>query len=118
MLRSFPRGAPGLALLVLRNALAVMLISIDLESQLLSTHVTAPILAVAVLCLSLGLLLRAVAAFCGAVVAASFLFASHGPGERAAVASAVSFCVSALGPGAYSIDSLWFGRRRRILPPK
>lgn len=119
MLRSFQRGAPGLALLVLRNALAVMLISFASKSQLISSlEITAILVAVPVLCLCVGLFTTSVAAFCGVGALACLPFARHGLLEYAAIASAVSFCVAALGPGAYSVDSLWFGRWKRVFPPE
>jgi uncharacterized membrane protein YphA (DoxX/SURF4 family) len=90
-----------------------------LKSQLFALFGIATILmAVVSLCLSLGLLTRSVAALCGADVLAELMFAPHAGTEGAIVVSAVSFCVFALGPGAYSIDSLMYGRRKRIFPPE
>lgn len=118
MLRSFPRGLPGIALLVLRVSFTVMLIRFGQNFRLISPFgLATAAIAVAVLLLFAGSLTRLVASLCGMAVVAGSIFASPGQIENAVLVGAVSFCVAALGPGSYSIDSLWFGPPKRIFPP-
>lgn len=117
MLRSFPRGLPGIALLVLRVSMAAMLIRFGQNLRLISPFgLATAAIAVAVLLLFAGFLTRMVASFCGVAVVAGPLFSAHGHLENAVLVGAVSFCVAALGPGSYSIDSLWFGPSKVIFP--
>lgn len=68
-------------------------------------------------CLCVGFLTRWLAGLfsVAAVVALATIPAVHA--ESAVVASAVAASVALLGPGGYSVDSLWYGRVRRIFPP-
>jgi uncharacterized membrane protein YphA (DoxX/SURF4 family) len=98
--------------------MAVMLIRFGQNSRLISPFgLATAAIAVAVLLLFAGFLTRMAASFCGVAVIAGPLFGSHGHVENALLVGAVSFCVAALGPGSYSMDSLWFGRPKRIFPP-
>ena len=117
MLRTFPRGLPGLALFVLRASLAMMAVRLGLTSGLISPFgLAAAILAVAALLLFAGVATRLVACFSGAAAFVSLLLGPNGYFESAMLVSAISFCVTILGPGSYSVDSLWFGVPKRIFP--
>jgi len=95
-----------------------MLIRFGQKSRLISPFgLASAAIAVAALLLFAGFLTRMAASFCGVAVVAGPLFVSHGHVENALLVGAVSFCVAALGPGSYSMDSLWFGRPKRIFPP-
>lgn len=104
----FPHGPPGLALLLLRAAVAIALlmqsfghpIAILLSIVLLVGYWTPIVAMVALLVHALGWFVIGV--------------------DSAAVA--IVFCLDAialalLGPGAYSLDSYRFGRRLVVPPP-
>lgn len=120
MLRTFPRGLPGLALLVLRVSLALLIIRLKLTSEWLSPFgLEAALVAIAALLLIAGFLTIHVAGFTGvAAVVDSFWRWNGAPVDAVILVSALSFCVTTLGPGSYSLDSLWFGVPRRIFPPE
>ena len=119
MLSSFPHGKVGFGLALLRITLAAMLIGFGLEHDCLSLPMIAmlvPVFAIASLCI--GLLTAWIASLCavGALVAIYVI-----PGalvEGCAIASAVSLSVALVGPGAFSVDSLRYGRRVRVFPPE
>lgn len=113
----FPHGLPGLALLLLRAAVAIaLLIHTYGHEQLLSSALlaTAILLAVALL---VGYWTPIVAVV--ALVLHGLVWLATGI-DSAAVAGV--FCLDAialalLGPGAYSLDSYRFGRRLLVPPP-
>jgi hypothetical protein len=83
VLSSYPQGTVGIGLLVLRNTLAVIILGVALEHNGLSLPVAATIVAASALT-------------CGAV-------ATHlvpGAHMSYAIATAISFSVALLGPGA------------------
>lgn len=117
VLRSFPHGGNGAGLLVLRNALVVMLISLAGESlarPIPRLTLIPPILAIA--CVSLGFLTRSIVGICGLATLIAIFVDPNANLERGGVVIAVAVSISLLGPGAYSIDSFRYGWRRRILP--
>lgn len=121
MLPSFPKGSSGLALLVLRNALAAMLFLLESERGGGSGGLHGPWVvmvpaALLMACLCLGCFTSWISVVC-AVGLLVELFVI--PGLRAGellVASSISASVAQLGPGAYSIDSYRYGRHRRVFP--
>jgi uncharacterized membrane protein YphA (DoxX/SURF4 family) len=113
----FPHGLPGLALLLLRAAVAMALLMQSLgHSQWLSSALQA----VAIL-LSVVILVgywTPIVAIVALVLHVLLWFATAV--DSAAVA--IVFCLDAialalLGPGAYSLDSYRFGRRLVVPPP-
>jgi uncharacterized membrane protein YphA (DoxX/SURF4 family) len=113
---TFPCAWPGFALLVLRCIAAAALIPyadadvwLSLEPTLLLMHGLTIITAV--------LLISGLWTPVAGAAQALLLFYSNFPGTAAADSSqmlwaAVGLCVAMLGPGAYSMDSRLFGRRR------
>lgn len=119
MLPQFPHGVQGLGLAVLRNALAVIVISWGSESPRSPNWGIFPVTQVLLAaCLGLGVFTTSLSSLCG-VLALIGLFALPGvPTDRAVEAICVSLSVTLLGPGDYSIDSVRYGRRKRIFPPE
>lgn len=77
---------------------------------------TVPVV-IAIACLCMGWLAPWSACVCGlGATFAVFVMVGARP-EQSAISAALSATVSLLGPGAYSVDSLVYGRPRRILPP-
>ena len=110
---TFPDGAPGIGIMLLRFAVGATLVAIATGSR----APPLPALIVMsgfVLTLLMGFMTRIsavlVALFLG-MYGASGGFAG-GPLEAATIAH--SLALALLGPGAYSIDSRLFGRRRVI----
>jgi hypothetical protein len=113
----FPLGLPGLALLLLRGAVATavllegyghrqglsgwMLAALTLLSACLCTGFLTPI--VAILALLFHVLVWSSLSIDGAGVTA--------------IALLNALALAMLGPGAYSIDAYRFGRRVVVLPP-
>jgi hypothetical protein len=117
VLPEFPHGVQGVGLALLRTALAVIVFSWGSESPRLPNSgffsVTQVIL---VACLGLGVFTTSLSSVC-CVLALIGLFAVPSvPAARAVEAICVSLSVALLGPGNYSIDSVLYGRRRRIFP--
>jgi hypothetical protein len=104
---SFPTGAPGTGLLLLRIALAAALIS-EASGHSLPTLIAAAGIA---LSLSIGCLTM-IAALLAALMHTIDAFTS---GTAAPMLSCVliaqSVALALLGPGAYSLDARLFGRR-------
>ncbi|HKR34722.1 MAG TPA: hypothetical protein VJT10_07780 [Steroidobacteraceae bacterium] len=115
----FPPGLPGLALLLLRASVAIALL---LDSYAHGAalpgwvHGTAILISLVV---SVGYLTPIVAA-AALVLHAIVWFVIAAGVDAAAVAIVLSLdalALALLGPGAYSLDSHRFGRRRLVLPP-
>jgi hypothetical protein len=113
----FPHGLPGLALLLLRAAVAIALL---IESSGYEQWLPGAMQAAAIL-LSLVLLVGY-----WTPIMAVIALALHGLVWLAtgidSAALAIVFCLDAsalalLGPGAYSLDSYRFGRRLLVPPP-
>ena len=103
---SFPTGAPGAGLLLLRLAVATRLLLDSLGGALPPWWWL--LLALLMLLLALGLLTPLAAAVCAVYQALSLFnnWASAGPVPALLL----------LGPGAYALDARLFGRRRLLLP--
>jgi hypothetical protein len=115
----FPRGLPGLALLLLRTSVACgvllhayghrgelavgLLVGSVLVATMLFIGLLTPVVALLALAVQLALpLMCSVDFLCAGYIAISILNA---------------LALSMLGPGAYSIDAYRFGRRVIDLPP-
>lgn len=113
----FPAGRPGLALLMLRVALAVMLLEgvagpfIRLGS---AWFLLAP--AAVAIALALGLLTPVVSALCILLEVTTWVTSAMAIEAVHVCAVLVALSLSMLGPGAYSLDARLFGRRQVILP--
>src|SRR5262245_3462958 len=87
----FPRGAPGIALVVLRIGVALSLWTVGPASSLLALPVC------------LGLLTPAVAALCAIAHGVQLICGDAADVRSAIVAIANASALAVLGPGAYSI---------------
>lgn len=106
----FPRGAPGIALLVLRFAVAATLWAGGPLGCLTPAWLTWAWFLLAIpLCL--GILTPAVALVCAIVHGASLACSCPAQILSTIVAIAIASALAMLGPGAYSIDCRLFGRR-------
>lgn len=114
----FPTGSVGVALLILRTAVAAAIIvnAVAYSSLGISPWIIAGmVLCVVFLCL--GVLTPYASAIVAIIQIWCFRRAGNDPFQflTAIVGSGI---VSVLGPGAYSIDSRIFGRKLLELPPK
>jgi putative oxidoreductase len=112
---TFPNGWPGRGLLVLRLAVGGMLITNGIAWLASGPHGEAS--ASAIIGIAAGLLM--LIGFCTpvgsvlAVISQSWtLFISGVMPQTAILLISISVAVAMLGPGAWSIDSLLFGRHR------
>lgn len=113
----FPRGSPGLALLLLRAAVAIALLVDTFGNRL---DVPGWIQGAAIL-LSFALC----AGYVTPIVAVmgvglhGLIWVSLGGGSPAVavIVALNAVALALLGPGAYSVDSHLFGRRVLVIPP-
>jgi hypothetical protein len=115
---AFPSGRPGVALLVMRVALSVLLLDGVLGplGKLDSSWVLLAPWAVAAL-LWLGLLTPVAAVLCVAIEVSTWLN-SLGTLQAVHICAILdAFALTLLGPGAYSLDARLFGRRKIVFPP-
>src|SRR5262245_44111707 len=103
----FPAGGPGIGLLLLRLSLAATLV---VQAWARQTTTDAWLLPSFASFLTVGLFTPIVAVLSGlfelsrAVLSRADLF-------RAGIQVAEAAALALLGPGAYSVDALWYGRR-------
>ena len=135
-LSSFPSGLPGSGLLLLRLVLAGYLLAAGASAAAFGagttqTHdvVLGSYGVVAVLCGALvaaGSVTRAVQTFVAigelVAVAVHLLTPGYevlvfGSWPAALLAAGMATCLALLGPGAYSVDAVLFGRREIVIPP-
>ena len=118
----FPRGGPGMGLLLLRTATAAMFALNITHHFLLSSPtfycVVVSLIALISLLLCIGFLTPVFAAIAAAAAVAN-LFLADQPGNvvyilRILTSAALFF----LGPGAYSVDAKLFGLRVTVIPPR
>jgi hypothetical protein len=112
----FPHGPPGLALLLLRAAVAIALLIESHGHPWLSGVMQASAILLSIVIL-VGYWTPIVASI--ALVLHGFVWIALGVDSTAV---AIVFCLDAialalLGPGAYSLDSYRFGRRLLVPPP-
>lgn len=115
---AFPFGRPGVALLLLRGALGVLLLD-GMLGPLGTLDSIWVLLAPCLLAASLwaGFMTPAAAVLCVLLELATWL---SGLGSFQAVhlcATLDAVALMLLGPGAYSVDARLFGRRKIVLPP-
>lgn len=125
--RTFPRGFPAIGLLVLRFAIGAKLV-IEASSFILHPQGLKPgvwLLSWLVLVIGtsfvLGILTQLVAGVSVLAVAAVYLW------HHALVSSfmnlpgleiiGVALAIALMGPGAISLDAIFFGRRKILIPP-
>jgi len=109
----FPAARPGVALLLIRAAVALMMVD-GVAKPLLQLGSPWWLLAPAAVALALGLGVLTPIASALCVLLQLVLWASLGETIEIARACAVlvAVAVGLLGPGAYSLDARMFGRRR------
>lgn len=106
----FPRGTPGIALVVLRFAVAATLWTAG-PLGCLSPALTTLVCFLLAIPLCFGILTPAVSVACVVVHGASLACSYPEQVLSTIVAIASASALAMLGPGAYSIDSRLFGRR-------
>lgn len=107
---TFPAGAPGVALLLLRCALAaahIFLVEAPLTIRLIVS-----------ILMCLGLLTPLVAPIAAIVTLVCIWLDSNADPALCALLAVHAGALSMLGPGAYSLDSRLFGRRLVVWPPE
>ena len=121
MFCTFPSGSPGLGLLLLRGFVALTLIVQGLayfgsqEPPVLGWFVAAIVL-VSAACLLVGFLTPIVATVTGIGAIALITSGLPFPTYSLVALSVLAVAIALLGPGAYSIDSRFFGRREILIP--
>ncbi len=115
-LHHYPRGIHGTALLLLRCSVTALLL---MEAQKQGIFVEPSIGALLVGAIGVGLSLGIVTALCGiaVVVGGLVLLVSHHATVSGVCIVMLLLCgvIAMMGPGAYSVDSVLFGRRRVVL---
>lgn len=114
----FPRGVPGLALVLLRVLVAVTFVVDGSAHITLVTSIPMLLLfSIPALFVCLGLLTPYFASFC--ILAQFVILSLVGSADpfHFGTAGMMSGVLALLGPGAYSLDALIFGRQRLNFPP-
>jgi uncharacterized membrane protein YphA (DoxX/SURF4 family) len=125
--RTFPRGLPGIGLLVLRLAIGATL-AIEASSCMLDAQGLKPevwllsLLALGIgTSLVLGFLTQLVAGVSALASAAVYLYHPAWASSFLNLSSfdtvGVVLAIALLGPGAISLDAYFFGRRKIVIPP-
>lgn len=112
----FPAGAAGIALLTLRLTLIAMLLLWTVPSlRVNDSSWVLFFLGSTVICLSLGVYTPAACAICCVIeILTSYRFQGV-PMYQAALLVPLTVSLAILGPGAFSLDSRLFGRRRIVV---
>jgi hypothetical protein len=114
----FPTGAPGIALLILRVALAAAILDGCFDAiNLAVLPLVCLALAAQSLLLCLGLLTPVVSVIACAFELTALFVRGHIDARFIALSSLNAAVIALLGPGAYSLDARRFGRREILLPP-
>jgi len=107
---TFPAGAPGAALLLLRCALALAHVFVVEAPQAIRLIVS--------ILMCLGLLTPLIAPIAAMVALVCVWLDSNADPALCALLAVHACALSMLGPGAYSVDSRLFGRRLVVWPPE
>jgi len=122
----FPQGGPGVALLLLRIAVAAVFLTnlarvFDLPAGLLRIALVLVICLISLL-LSVGFLTPFLSTIVCLAAAVNLLLGFNGGFAVANLIHLVRMCIAAalalLGPGAYSVDATLFGRRVTVVTPR
>lgn len=107
---AFPRGSGGLALLLLRLSTGLVLVA---ENDAMHPSSVAARLGMFVLAaaLGVGLFTRSAAILAAPIIAVGFGLLNNVPCFALALYGLVAIALALSGAGAYSIDSILFGRR-------
>jgi len=107
---AFPRGSGGLALLLLRLSIGLVLIA---ESDVLHPSSMAACLGMFVLAAALGagLFTRSAAILTTPIIAVGFSLSHNVPCFALTLFGLVAIALALSGAGAYSVDAILFGRR-------
>jgi|GEM_PF-1924032 uncharacterized membrane protein YphA (DoxX/SURF4 family) len=116
MLLNFPRGRSGIGLLIFRVTAAGAIIAFE-SNQLTGGPIGILSFASIVLAIliALGLFTSLSSAIVAFLLVVSFFFSRVEPAISTTIV-ALSVSLSMMGAGAYSIDGLFHGRRRIIVP--
>lgn len=112
----YPSGASGVALLLLRTSLSLLLVSVLVYSSgsyALSTHIVMDCLVAAII---LGVFTRTSATLCAGTSITLLLTRVDAPLLLAITHLVDAVALILLGPGAYSFDAALFGRRTIRIP--
>ena len=115
----FPTGIAGVALVVLRSVVAITVI---IETHRLSLLGWSHLLDVFVALMGLFLFLGLMTPYCAALsclLELIFLVVNGIPnGFQLGMSALTAASAAALGPGAYSLDARFFGRKLIKIPPR
>jgi uncharacterized membrane protein YphA (DoxX/SURF4 family) len=115
---SFPGGAPGVALLLLRAALAVSLMDHGRECVWAPTpQFWCAVFGALAGLLCFGFITPIVAYLSCFAGLGDFALAGYGGWQFVLLFSLTAIALALLGPGAYSIDAKRFGHRLIVFPP-
>lgn len=108
----FPRGLPGVGLILLRFLVAVtFVVESSARGTLMSSIPLSLLFVTPALMLCLGFLTPYIATFC-VFVEVLLLFNGAADPFHISLAGLMSGTLVLLGPGGYSLDAIIFGRRR------
>jgi|SRR5215470_10880074 len=116
----FPEGGPGVALLLLRVSVAVILVVSAVNHLSNFSHLLVAAAVLVAVLLVIGLFTPVSSWIACAFGLANLLVGDH-PDHHLVFVAATSIlnavALALLGPGAYSLDAKLFGRRVMVVPP-